>query len=483
MDSYMTYERRLRALNQGTQARIFVMPLSACIAQETITRVCETELFKCETEVTETEWREYFLASRFPDPMTHKRLDSAMNSEDVVHDDPKKVVNYLVEALRPPAFRSAIKDQLGQPKHKPKKRSLQSFLMWLRPEPPKPPTKPGQQPPKAGPTNLTVDGRKAPRPQTSTALRPTKKPDAKPPQEAPDRGCFKCGDEGHGVFQCPQISGGLEAKELYESRTGEKVRQPIAGAAALPGPAPRVSPALPCVVMETVKADITPDSGAEVTVVAPSLLDKLRRAGVWLSSRDLPDNAAVAGIGGEPTPVKKKVRLDLRFNTPGGALVLRNVVGWVTTHALPTGMGELLLSRPVMQQVYDMSDLDATNTGGMHRVLALASSADLWPPRSKRWLSWRKKCGHVSQSHRRVKLRRPLRQPCSRKSTKHKTKELRAATWITCASFCCKMSMCLDSRSGETHWWQCHPWRSCSSPTRSHSGAAHVGIRRLIAIF
>ncbi|KAG3233291.1 hypothetical protein PI124_g21630, partial [Phytophthora idaei] len=36
MDSYAIYSRRIKALNQGTQAKIFVMPLSACIEQGTM---------------------------------------------------------------------------------------------------------------------------------------------------------------------------------------------------------------------------------------------------------------------------------------------------------------------------------------------------------------------------------------------------------------------------------------------------------------
>ncbi|KAE9199191.1 hypothetical protein PF002_g22220 [Phytophthora fragariae] len=39
MDSYMVYKRRVDALNQGTQTRVFTMPLGACIEQGTLVRV------------------------------------------------------------------------------------------------------------------------------------------------------------------------------------------------------------------------------------------------------------------------------------------------------------------------------------------------------------------------------------------------------------------------------------------------------------
>ncbi|GMF65784.1 unnamed protein product [Phytophthora lilii] len=40
MDSYAIYSRRIKALNQGSQAKFCVMPLSACIEQGTMVRIC-----------------------------------------------------------------------------------------------------------------------------------------------------------------------------------------------------------------------------------------------------------------------------------------------------------------------------------------------------------------------------------------------------------------------------------------------------------
>ncbi|DBA02436.1 TPA: LOW QUALITY PROTEIN: hypothetical protein N0F65_008650, partial [Lagenidium giganteum] len=292
---YMTYERHIRALNQGTQARIFVMPLSACIAQETITRVCETELFKSDGDGVA---RRYGRAMSLHD--AESRISRLMhdfyailhrlNSVDVVHDDPKKVMIYLVEALRPPAFRSA-----------------------------------------AVLTNPAGDRRKAPRTQSHRCS--SKKP----------------------------------------------------GAAALPSQAPRLASA--ALLMKTIKADITRDSGAEMTVVAPSLLNKLHRAGVWLRGHRRRADTRIEE--GTRRPAFKHARRCASI-----------AQCWVTAHALPTDAVERLLSRPVMerlgysstrlienaqqqQQLYDMSDVDATDTGGMHRVLALASSADPLAPTIK----------------------------------------------------------------------------------------------------
>ncbi|RAW20348.1 hypothetical protein PC110_g23210, partial [Phytophthora cactorum] len=154
MDSYAINSRRIKALNQGTQANIFVMPLSACIEQGTMVRICQFELFKEEKDVTETEWRDYFLSARIPDNTAYKTLDrevknlcmdtglrdaesrlsrlmadfyeiaDRLNIEHMVQAEPKKVVGYLVEALRPPAFKASVRDQLGRQSHKTTKSNI-----------------------------------------------------------------------------------------------------------------------------------------------------------------------------------------------------------------------------------------------------------------------------------------------------------------------------------------------------------------------
>ncbi|KAG3235201.1 hypothetical protein PI124_g19763 [Phytophthora idaei] len=75
MDSNAIYTRRIKALNQGTQAKKFGMPLSACTEQGTMVRICGFELFKEEKDVTEAEWRDYFLSARVPDNTAYKTLD------------------------------------------------------------------------------------------------------------------------------------------------------------------------------------------------------------------------------------------------------------------------------------------------------------------------------------------------------------------------------------------------------------------------
>ncbi|ETO66691.1 hypothetical protein F444_16227 [Phytophthora nicotianae P1976] len=57
-----------------------------------------------------------------------------VNTESIIHEDPKSVVGYLVNALRPTAFHSAIQDSLERPAGKPLKKDVSMFLRWLRPQ-------------------------------------------------------------------------------------------------------------------------------------------------------------------------------------------------------------------------------------------------------------------------------------------------------------------------------------------------------------
>ncbi|KAG2763441.1 hypothetical protein PC116_g25770 [Phytophthora cactorum] len=100
------------------------------------------------------------------------------------------------------------------------------------------------------------------------------------------------------------------------------------------------SPAIPCVVMSTVETSITSDSAAEVSVVTTKLLKQLSARGAWIAQQALTGTAGVTGIGDKPVPVKSKVKLDLRFSTPGGPLILQNVIYWVTDQPLPPGGGD-----------------------------------------------------------------------------------------------------------------------------------------------
>ncbi|EGZ26622.1 hypothetical protein PHYSODRAFT_308353 [Phytophthora sojae] len=142
MDSYAIYTRRVKALNQGTHAKFFVMPLSACIEQGTMVRICGFELFKEEKDTLDREVKALCMGIEPQD--AESRLSRLMaqpyeiidqlNMEDVVHTEPKKAIGYFVGALRPQLFKAAEKDQLSRQCHKSTKSDLAAFLKWLRGE-------------------------------------------------------------------------------------------------------------------------------------------------------------------------------------------------------------------------------------------------------------------------------------------------------------------------------------------------------------
>ncbi|ETO81713.1 hypothetical protein F444_04041 [Phytophthora nicotianae P1976] len=378
MDSYAISTRRIKALNQGTQASIFVMPLSACIEQSTMVRICGFELFKDERDVTEREWKNYFLSAHIPDHTVLYTIVDRLNMEDVIQTEPKKVVGYLVEALRPPAFKATVKDQLGRQIHKATKSSIQAFLKWLRSSTNFPPSSASTGPGKKGPRG-TGEGK-----ATSSEAKPaTVSYKAKPPvpskTEKPEKKCFKCGDPTHGVFQCPNIASLLEAKEIYEKSTGKKVMKPVL-VATTGGTTQETSASIPCLVMGAVETLITPDSAASVSLVTMKLINDLKSAGGEVEMQPLAKPSGVTGVGDKTVSVRTKVKLDLRFTTPGGPLILRNVNGWVTEDSLPAGVGDSLLSSSEFAGIWDMGDVEDDCELGLSKVLAYSEAPSAIEP-------------------------------------------------------------------------------------------------------
>ncbi|KAJ8577566.1 hypothetical protein ON010_g1641 [Phytophthora cinnamomi] len=279
-----------------------------------------------EKDVTETEWENYFLSARIPDNTEYKTLDrevkslymgvnlqdaesrlsrlmadfyeilDRLNMEDIVQDEPKKVVGYLIEALRPPAFKSAVKDQLGRQAHKPAKNNIQLFLnSFMRFE-----------------EHMAVQH---PHHQNSTKS-------ASPPTAG-----------GH----LKKLQGG---------------NQYVAN-------------------MLAVAQDNKITSGIVEKEMTETLLDALDKADSKLKRQDLPKLSAVIGIGDKPVPVRSKVKLDLRFSTPGGPLILQNVICWVTQDFLPAQS---------LQEIWDMEDADDDRSRSLIIVLAYSGTAQVPEP-------------------------------------------------------------------------------------------------------
>ncbi|POM60102.1 hypothetical protein PHPALM_31081 [Phytophthora palmivora] len=267
MDSYAIYTRRIKALNQCTQTSIFVMPLSACIEQSTLVRICD------EKGVIEMEWKTYFLSAHLSDLTAYKALEKEvkslyMNTElkdaesrllrffsdcgSVKYrgyhpDRAKKLVGYLVDALRPPAFRVVVKDQLERQSHKSTKANIQTFLKWLR-------------------AGLEGFMRKVTQNDSNQVSKQSKAPKLKPTAPSKTDKNVLSVENKH---MCPNIVSPMKAKEIYEKSTGKKVMKPIL-ATTSDGSKPDSAASIPCIVMEAVQNLITPDSAASVSMVTVS---------------------------------------------------------------------------------------------------------------------------------------------------------------------------------------------------------------------
>ncbi|ETI29807.1 hypothetical protein F443_23076 [Phytophthora nicotianae P1569] len=172
-------------------------------------RICGFELFKEEKDVTEAEWRDYFLTARVPDNTVYKTLEK--RAEPTQPKGGNKSAHQLNPGKRD--FGRSRNDSKAQraDAHQQKKSDQNSK-------------------------------------QKSSRVKLPKK-------------CFKCGDPTHGVFQCPDIASPLEAKEIYEPTTGKKVLKPILAVAPVDS---KLATQPSTDILET---EITPDSAAEVSIV------------------------------------------------------------------------------------------------------------------------------------------------------------------------------------------------------------------------
>ncbi|CAK4320380.1 unnamed protein product, partial [Aphanomyces euteiches] len=338
MDEYLAYSRRVEALIRGVGGILFLMPLAASIDQKIVPRVCEHDFGKPFEEITEDEWRDYFLSAREVQELDLEWVTKAMASLkmdtrirdaesrvgrlladfyekleqlDVAHlpsQEPKQSVKILTAAIRPAALKATVERQLAREANKVYKSSVPAFGRWL--------------------TQL-LDNFMLFESQMATAeKKPEEKParrqygekfrhQQQPQQRKPEgqakghgpaakqghfaRGCLKCGSDDHKVAQCPKCAPG-EAQRLLEQRAK---RPPVA--ANTPAAAPSGKPegkknvvgatidvsesklevlqeprTVPCTV-NGVDALALLDSGADQSVVSPALIARLSDAGALLA--------------------------------------------------------------------------------------------------------------------------------------------------------------------------------------------------------
>jgi hypothetical protein len=139
------------------------MPVSTCIENKTLVRTCLFELKKPAEEVSEEEWKQYFLEARQPNMVDYSAVENALRTlrldvsikdawsrvmklvsafqerlesqdmESFLFDEPKLCVR-LAGALEPTPFRVAIRKELKMKGHRKTRADLQINIDWLIPK-------------------------------------------------------------------------------------------------------------------------------------------------------------------------------------------------------------------------------------------------------------------------------------------------------------------------------------------------------------
>ena len=78
MDEYLAYSRCVEVLNRGMGGTMFLMPLAACIDQKIVPRVCAHDFGRLFEDITEDDWRDYFLTAREVQELDLESVSRAM---------------------------------------------------------------------------------------------------------------------------------------------------------------------------------------------------------------------------------------------------------------------------------------------------------------------------------------------------------------------------------------------------------------------
>ncbi|CAK4689608.1 unnamed protein product, partial [Aphanomyces euteiches] len=372
MDEYLAYSRRVEALIRGVGGILFLMPLAASIDQKIVPRVCEHDFGKPFEEITEDEWRDYFLSAREVQELDLEWVTKAMASLkmdtrirdaesrvgrlladfyekleqlDVAHlpsQEPKQSVKILTAAIRPAALKATVERQLAREANKVYKSSVPAFGRWL--------------------TQL-LDNFMLFESQMATA---EKKPEEKPARRQAKRPPVAANTPAAAPSGKPKGKKNVVGATIDVSESKLEVLQE-----------PRT---VPCTV-NGVDALALLDSGADQSVVSPALIARLSDAGALLAPVCKLESALELGGFMEDMKllVDREVKLKLTFDTAEGRLVLTNLKCWVAAAPLHNGLGDVIVSRAVIarqgysprslletarraQKVYDLGHLGGQDT-------------------------------------------------------------------------------------------------------------------------
>jgi len=406
MDSYLVYARKVQFINESTTFKVVRMPVGACIDHKTAVRICRYEFNETEDKITEERWKAYFMEASKPDLTRLASLEKALANlkmiEDVdgnsrvdklLHDfmvvldennmesydlrEPKLCIQHLVNAIRPFPLRQTIKASLRSQHTKLYREHLQDFIAWLRPQVVsfslfeaglkkseeyakkkqtgtdcKGQTRTQGPGPSGSGGTQGAKGRTQPRTSTDGKTAGGKKTDqgkiTGDQKSDTQRRCFKCNSTEHSVFNCSEATQD-EARHLWETFKKNGMKKTIGGITQLS--APQEDAVFLDADCGKVSLKLLTDFGASESVISSKCVKKLQENNGSLKIRVLNQPVTAVGFSGDYVTIKKEAVLTLQIPTKAGALLLTNVRCWVLPMNLPNGMGDVLLSRKIMQKL------------------------------------------------------------------------------------------------------------------------------------
>ncbi|RHZ39132.1 hypothetical protein DYB31_016082, partial [Aphanomyces astaci] len=163
MDQYEAYMREILLANAqrpGGQ-QVYQMPLSGCIDPLSVERIAFWEIGKPSHELTEEDWRDFFLGARNGDPVDMTKFNQAMgklrmdtsilssesrvsklvsdfeatlvrlNMEGFAESEPKLTVDFLLAAIMPPAVQKRVRELMKLYENRGYKNDARAFKNWL----------------------------------------------------------------------------------------------------------------------------------------------------------------------------------------------------------------------------------------------------------------------------------------------------------------------------------------------------------------
>ncbi|CAK4104630.1 unnamed protein product [Aphanomyces euteiches] len=358
MDRYLSFQRRLQALGEGTGRSIALIPIGACVDHNTLISICMFEVKKRADEMTEQDWKNYFLAAKVPNGADYTAIETAIKSlsmdigtkdgesrvlklltdfqdklggqdmDTFMFDETKLCIKLSCRAIRPTTLKLSVENDLQKERCKKLRSDITQFVDWLI---------------QRVSAFLTFESSL---PKTFHANEEGNKTKNKKAHAAVARAgnsrnqCLKYGARDHGVFKCPDVKPDEAKKLWYEFKkrrqtpkyTGKKDK-----AAKTDSSVGHINPpkSIGAAVSDKhdswiaasvggVPAKITLDTGADCTVVSSLFVQKLENASGNFKLTKLDQPVTLLPFSNETMKIENEVQFDLSIPTDCGVLVLRN---------------------------------------------------------------------------------------------------------------------------------------------------------------